>query len=201
MSSLGIEMEKRRYIIHPQKFALWLFILSVIMIFGGLTSAYIVQRSFITNPITFDLPGILWSNLALILFSSVSMQYAVYARKRGESRNALISLGITFLLGIFFLLGQWNAWQAMIESGLYMVDKSRIDNSVSYFYVFTGLHGAHIVAGLIVLLVAGIKTYTQSYKPGREKITYELTATFWHFLGLLWVYLFVFLLVTQKTPV
>ena len=201
MSSLGMEMEKRRFVIHPQKFALWLFILSVIMIFGGLTSAYIVQRSFVPDPIIFDLPSILWSNLALILFGSVTMQYAVYANKKGENQKALIGLGLTFFLGVFFLLGQWNAWGAMVDSGLHMVDPSRKDNSVSYFYVFTGLHGAHIIAALIVLLVAGIKTYRNSFKPGRKKLTFEMTATFWHFLGLLWVYLFVFLLITQKTPV
>lgn len=155
--TLSSELEQKRYIIHPQKFALWLSIISLIMIFGGLTSAYAVQRSFIPDPLIFDLPPSLWSNLALILFSSVTMQFSVWAIKRNE-KHALIGLGMTLVLGILFLLGQWTAWQEMVDSGLYFIDKERKDNSVAFFYVFSGLHGAHIVAGLLAVSVIGFRS-------------------------------------------
>ncbi|MDX2250564.1 MAG: cytochrome c oxidase subunit 3 [Bacteroidia bacterium] len=201
MSAYGIELEKRNYIFHPQKFALWLFILTVIMIFGGLTSAYIVQQSFVSEEkrIFFDLPEILWVNLGIILFSSVTMQYAMWVARQNERTKALVALGMTLILGIMFLIGQVNAWGAMTASGMPMVDSSRFDNSVSFFYVFTGLHGAHIVGGLIVLSIVFIRTALQNYRrPGQRALTYELTGIFWHFLGLLWVYLFIFLKITQN---
>ena len=198
MSSLSIEMEKRNYIVHPQKFALWLFILTVILIFGGLTSAYIVQRSFVPDPIVFDLPKIVWYNLAIILFSSVTMQFSVWSSKRNESRKAMFGLTMTMILGVVFLVGQYQAWQQLTDSGLPLVDTTRHDNSVSYFYIFTGLHGAHIIAALIALLIAMIRTSLDNFLPGRKELVYELTSIFWHFLGLLWVYLFIFLQYTQN---
>lgn len=200
MSSLDINMNKRRYIIHPYKFNMWLFILTLIMIFGGLTSAYIVALSFVKpeNRILLDLPGILMNNLGVILFSSVSMQFSVWMAKKNENQKALLGLVFTFLLGVVFLVGQVYAWEILTEAGQPLVDRGRVDNSASFFYIFTGLHGLHIVAGLIVLLVAMIKTSLNNFKGDGKVLTYEITATFWHFLGLLWVYLYVFLLYTQQ---
>ncbi|MDX1905545.1 MAG: heme-copper oxidase subunit III [Bacteroidia bacterium] len=200
MGYWGLELDQRNYIIHPYKFALWLFILTVIMIFGGLTSAYIVQRSFVgpERQVIFDLPNILWYNLAVILFSSVTMQYAVWTARREDTPKAMLGLVMTFVLGVAFLLGQMRAWGDLVGIGLPMVDQRRIDNSVSYFYIFTGLHGLHIVAALIVLLVALVNTALNNFRPGRRNLTYELTSIFWHFLGLLWVYLFIFLKFTQR---
>ena len=108
MSSLNLNMGKRKYIIHPHKFNMWLFILTLIMVFGGLTSAYIVALSFVKpeSRILLELPSILVNNLGVILFSSVSMQFAVWMAKRNEDRKALLGLLFTFILGIVFLVGQ-----------------------------------------------------------------------------------------------
>ncbi|MEO0471239.1 MAG: cytochrome c oxidase subunit 3 [Bacteroidota bacterium] len=201
-----LQMDQRNYIVHPLRFALWLFILTIIMIFGSLTSAYIVQKGMLIEPLIFDLPSILWNNLIIILFSSVTMQYAVYAARREENQRAVIALLMTFVLGCFFLWGQWQAWIDLTESGLPFVDNTRLDegsggrsdNSVSFFYIFTGLHGLHIVAALIVLVFAVVNTGLSRYKKEKKRLTYSLTATFWHFLGLLWLYLFVFLKYTEN---
>ncbi len=197
MASFGVEMEKekRNYIVHPYKFNLWLFLLTVIMVFGGLTSAYIVALSFVDegNRIFFTLPRILWQNLAVILFSSITMQYAVWAVKRGETKKAMISLILTFILGVVFLVGQLAAWKDLtFLQDLPFVDPARKDNSVTFLYVFTFLHGLHIVAALIALLVTLIQTSLNHFYTHRG-LAYELTGTFWHFLGLLWIYLFVVL--------
>ncbi len=200
MSSLNIDMNRQKYIIHPHKFNMWLFILTVIMVFGGLTSAYIVGLSFVKpeDRLLLELPPILLNNLGVILFSSVSMQFAVWMVKREESQKAMIGLIFTFILGIVFLLGQIYAWQILTEAGQPLVDRGRIDNSASFFYIFTALHGLHILAGLVVLLVALIKTSLNNFKGNGREVTYEITATFWHFLGLLWLYLYIFLLYTQQ---
>lgn len=199
MASSSLSMAKRSYIVHPHKFNLWLFILSLIMVFGGLTSAYVVARSMVKQPEFFELPGILWTNTIVILLSSLSVQFAVWRARQNDNRQAIIGLLLTFVMGLVFLFGQWEAYSEMVLSGNHMVDPTRADDSVSYFYIFTGLHGAHIVAGLIVLLFALVKTLFNSYAPGKKVLSYEITATFWHFLDLLWVYLFIFLLYTQQT--
>jgi cytochrome c oxidase subunit 3 len=198
--SFPLQMENKNYIIHPHKFGLWLFILTLIMIFGGLTSAYIVMGSFVPDPdrIFFQLPQILWNNTIVILFSSVTMQFSIWAVKRRQSRKAMIGLVLTFILGLIFLIGQFFAWEQLTEGGLPFVDQARKDNSVSFFYVFTGLHGVHIISGLLVLLVNMIRSSAKGLGHEREVRMFEMTGTFWHFLDLLWVYLFLFLLYTQN---
>lgn len=197
MASFGVEMnkDKQNYIVHPYKFNLWLFLLTVIMVFGGLTSAYIVALSFVdeSNRIFFTLPKILWQNLAVILFSSVTMQYAVWTAKRDETRKAMVGLILTLILGAVFLVGQLAAWRDLtFLQELPFVDPMRKDNSVTFLYVFTFLHGLHIIAALIALLVTLFRTSLNNF-PSTRALAYELTGTFWHFLGLLWIYLFVVL--------
>lgn len=195
MSAFSMEMDNRNFIIHPLKFALWLFILTVIMIFGGFTSAYIVQADALkeSERLVYDLPPILWRNLAVILVSSVTIQFAIFAGKRDQNRMSLIGLVMTFVLGLVFLFGQWDAFSQLSVSGLPFVDPERADNSISFFYVITGLHGLHIVAALLVVLFVFLRILTSSFTPKRKALNLELAGTFWHFLGLLWIYLFLFL--------
>lgn len=193
-------MEQKNYIVHPYKFNMWLFILTLIMIFGGLTSAYIVSRSF-TSPdkiVHFSLPSILNFNTIIVLFSSLSMHFSVKSALKGERKKALYGLMITLVLGILFLIGQWGAFVELTNAKLPFVDERRTDNSVSFFYMFTGLHGMHIIGAIVALVFGVIKTANNSFKPGGMKVTYEVIATFWHFLGLLWVYLYLFLIYNQN---
>lgn len=195
MSTIDLSTEKNSYIVHPQKFALWLFILTVIMIFGGFTSAYIVQRGAVPADmaIYFELPTFMWYNLAIVIISSLTMQYALWSNKRGQKSQALLGLGTTLILGGIFLYGQWESFVAMTESGLPFVDTRRTDNSISFFYVIAGVHGLHIVAAILAVLSTFWQLAVDNFKPGRSRVVFEMTATFWHFLGLLWIYLFLFL--------
>lgn len=190
--------KRNNFIVHPHKFNLWLAIISLIMVFGGLTSAYLVARSMVKQPEFFDIPNLIWTNTGIILLSSLSMQFAVWRVRKGDDKQALVGLALTFLMGIAFLIGQWNVYQEMVLGGNYFVDPLRADDSVAYFYILTGLHGSHIIAGLIVLAFAIVKTAFKMYKPGKKVLSIEMSAIFWHFLDLLWVYLFVFLLYTQQ---
>ncbi|MEL6652942.1 MAG: cytochrome c oxidase subunit 3, partial [Bacteroidota bacterium] len=196
-----MSLENKNYIVHPLRFAMWLFLLTVIMIFGSLTSAYLVNKSFLAQPMIYDLPSVLMTNLIVILFSSIPMQYAVWAGKRGEHTKALLALVMTLVLGILFIRGQFQAWAELTASGLPLVDTARtdainpgrVDNTVSFFYIFTGLHVLHLVAAIIAVVVVLIKTLAKKYTAKGMNMAYELTATFWHFLGALWLYLFLFL--------
>ncbi|MEL6588562.1 MAG: cytochrome c oxidase subunit 3 [Bacteroidota bacterium] len=200
-----MSLENKNYIVHPLRFAMWLFLLTVIMIFGSLTSAYLVNKSFLAQPMIYDLPSVLMTNLIVILFSSIPMQYAVWAGKRGEHTKALLALVMTLVLGILFIRGQFQAWAELTASGLPLVDTARtdainpgrVDNTVSFFYIFTGLHVLHLVAAIIAVVVVLIKTLAKKYTAKGMNMAYELTATFWHFLGALWLYLFLFLKYTQ----
>ncbi len=197
---MDTSLERKNYIIHPHKFALWLFLITVTMAFAGWTSAYIVQMSFLNTGerIIFQLPDMMWNNLAIILFSSISMQFAMWATKKGEYKKASIGLGITLFLGILFLIGQYQAWDLM-DDALPPVDKARTDNLVAYFYLFVLLHGLHIISAIIVLLVNLARQLRNKMPQARRKKSMELATTFWHFLGVLWIYLFVFMLYTQQS--
>lgn len=200
MSTIVTERKHTNQIIDPQKFALWLFIITVIMVFGGMTSAYIVDRGNARNPLFFDLPGILNWNLLVVLLSSIPMQYSLMSAKKGEMTKALWALGLTLVMGIAFLIGQYQGMEDMMGSGVFLVNNNRgagIGNSGSFFYVFVGLHGAHIIGGILALLITGINTMRGTIKSFRIKPVYEMVAIFWHFLGILWLYLFWFLHFTQ----
>lgn len=196
MSTIDLTTPRENnYIVHPQKFGLWLFILTVIMIFGGFTSAYIVQRGAVpeASRIFFQLPDFMWYYLVVMIVSSITMQYSVWSNKRDQKSQALLGLGTTLVLGGAFLYGQWDAFVAMTQSGLPFVDNRRLDNSISFFYVIAGVHGLHIVAAILAVFSTFWQLATDSFGAGRRRVVFEMTATFWHFLGLLWLYLFLFL--------
>ncbi|MFN0201007.1 MAG: heme-copper oxidase subunit III [Bacteroidia bacterium] len=196
--NFGTGVSHQRYIIHPYKFNLWLFLLTSTMVFGGLTSAYLVSRAGVEKPMFFALPDIVKVNTVLLLFSSVSMQFSTWSIKKEEQGKALFGLLITFLLGVAFLIGQFNAWNELTAAKLPFVDNARLDKSVSFFYIFTGLHGLHIIGSVLAVLYTLIKTANDSFKPKNKILTFEIVGTFWHFLGLLWLYLYFFLIYTQS---
>ena len=196
---MSVSLEEKNYIIHPHKFLLWLFLVTVTMAFAGWTSAYVVQMSFLKpdERIFFQLPGLLWNNLAVILFGSITMQYSLWATKRGEHRKAFTSLVLTAILGGVFLLGQYEAWKVVAED-LPPVDKRRTDNLIAYFYLFVLVHGAHIIAAILAVIVAAVRTFRLRLPQKRLVRSTELSLIFWHFLTVIWIYLFVFLQVTQR---
>ena len=173
---------------HPKKFALWLFLVSVVMIFAGLTSAFIVRQSE-GNWLEFDLPQIFWVNSAIIILSSLSMHWAYRSAKKDHLDQLKLALGITTALGIAFLVGQWYSWVALVDMDVYFVGNP----AGSFLYVLTGLHAIHLISGVIFLIIVLISSF--KYKIHSKRLTtLDMCATYWHFLGALWLYLFMFLL-------
>ncbi len=172
----------------PMKFILWLFLVSIIMLFASQTSAYLVRRAE-GNWLEFEMPKIFWYSTAVLLVSSISMQWAYFAAKKDQFKQLKIAISITFALGLAFLWMQFEGWRNLVDMNVYFVGNP----SGSFFYVFTGLHGFHIISGLIVLLFAlravfRLKVHAKSLRQ------IQICSTYWHFLDLLWLYLFVFLL-------
>jgi cytochrome c oxidase subunit 3 len=173
--------------VNPKKFILWLIIVTIVMLFASLTSAYIVRQSD-GNWLRFDLPQVFWFTSAIILLSSFTMHSALRSARKDSIRNIRLFLSVTLGLGIIFLAGQYYSWIQLIGQDIYFVGNP----SGSFLYVLTGLHAVHLISGIVflsVVLIGSLKYKIHS----RNLIPIEMCATYWHFLGGLWIYLFIFL--------
>lgn len=189
-----IEEPKDTLSMHPHKFALWLFIVSIIMLFAAFTSAYIVRQAE-GNWLYFDLPNLFWANSVILLISSATMHWAVVSAKKDHMNMLKIAVSITTVLGFAFLIGQYYAWGDLVSNKVFFTgDKS--NPSGSFLYVITGMHGFHIISGLVFLLIALYSAFTFKIH-SKNLIRIEMCATYWHFLDILWLYLFGFLLLNH----
>ncbi|WP_312790898.1 cytochrome c oxidase subunit 3 [Sphingobacterium sp.] len=176
-----------------QKFNLWLGMLGMFMMFAALSSGFIVYTaSGVDKGIKTLLPDTFVYSTIVIVISSLTMFLAHRAAKNGDSSKQKLLLVVTFVLGIVFFAFQVHAWNVLTERGVYFVNNNA---SQSFIYIFTGMHLAHIIAGLIVLIGAIIGANKLS-KDG-NLFRMDLASIFWHFLDLLWIYIYVFLLLNQ----
>ncbi|MCZ8355264.1 MAG: cytochrome c oxidase subunit 3 [Cyclobacteriaceae bacterium] len=183
-----VEEAKKPLAMNPRKFALWLFIVSVCMIFASLTSAYIVRQAE-GNWFVFQLPGLFTATTIMILLSSFTMHWAYVSAKKNNVEMVKTALVITAILGFGFLVGQFLAWGKLVEQNVHFVGNP----SGSFVYVLSGLHGLHIVSGVVVLIVALVAAFRMQIHSKNMNLI-EMCATYWHFLDVLWLYLFLFML-------
>ncbi|MEM6360227.1 MAG: cytochrome c oxidase subunit 3 [Bacteroidota bacterium] len=184
-----VEEPKKTLAMHPRKFGLWLFMVTVVMIFAALTSAYIVRQGE-GNWTQFDLPMSMWVSSVLILISSVTMHWALVSAKSNDLEKVKLAISITSALGVAFLISQLVVWSDLVADNIYFVGNP----SGSFLYVLSGVHGLHLVSGVIFLIIVLISTYR--YKVHSKNLTQiQMCASYWHFLDVLWIYLFVFLLI------
>lgn len=176
---------------HPKKFALWLFIVTVIMIFAAFTSAHIVRQAD-GDWLIYDLPSMFWYTSGIILVSSGFMQWAYIAAKKDKLEQVKIALTIATALGVLFLFGQLQAWSQLVDQGVFFVGNP----AGSFVYIFTGIHGVHLVSGVIYLIYMLISSFRYKVH-SKNMLNMEMSATWWHFLGGLWIYLFIFLLLNH----
>jgi cytochrome c oxidase subunit 3 len=186
-----VEEAKKPLSMNPKKFALWLFIVSVIMIFAALTSAYIVRQAE-GNWLLFELPQLFWITTLIILASSATMHWAYLAAKKDSLETVKLATSITTILGVAFLVGQFMAWNALVDINVFFVGNP----SGSFVYVLSGLHGLHILGGVVFLLILLAATFKNKVH-SKNLTLIEMCATYWHFLDVLWLYLFVFLLLNR----
>jgi cytochrome c oxidase subunit III len=186
---------KKLFVVHPLKFLTWMIIVSVVMIFASLTSAYIVRKGD-GNWLEFDLPGMLWANTIIIVLSSITLHWAYFSAKKDNIQNLRIGLLLTTILGILFVIGQVLAWQKLVDAGVYFAGESS-NASGSFLYVFTGLHAAHLLGGMIYLFIVNIDALRFKIH-SKNLLRLEMCATYWHFMDALWIYLFLFLLVSHS---
>jgi cytochrome c oxidase subunit III len=187
-----VEEAKKPLSMNPKKFALWLFIATVIMLFGAWTSAYIVKRAD-AGWSEIVLPWHFWINTGVIAMSSLTMVAATYAARKDSLEQVKVWVSVTAMLGVTFLIGQILAFDELVALNEYFTGGNV---SHSFIYVLTGAHGVHVVSGVVFLLIALISAFR--YKIHSKSMNQiEMCATYWHFLGILWLYLFVFLLLNK----
>jgi len=188
---MSATIDETRLNTNPKKFVVWLFLVASIMVFIALTSAVIVRKGA-GNWHAFALPSLFIFNTLVILISSGTLYGSFYAAKNTEIAKARLGLIITFLLGIVFLVGQWQAWIFLNHHGVFFSGNP----ADSFIYVLTGVHAAHIIAGLCLLLHA-IQGTSGKYTPSVYNYRIQIASIFWHFLDILWICLYVFLLLNQ----
>lgn len=172
---------------NPKKFTLWLFIVSIIMLFAAMTSGYLVRRSE-GNWIDYEMPTIFGYSSVVLVISSLTMHWAYLSAKKDRFAMMRTAITITFALGIVFLYMQFQGWVDLVQQKVFFVGNP----AGSFMYVFTGLHGFHLVSGLIVLVFALVAAFRLRIH-AKNLVQLEIAASYWHFLDVLWLYLFFFL--------
>ena len=187
MENINYRDEIRRKTSKP---LLWIAMVSIVMFFGGLTSAVIVSVGG-GDFLKIEIPSAFLTSTFVIVLSSVTFQIGLIAIKKGKLALAKISVLLTLIFGLLFVVSQFLGWQTLYNSGVYAVGNQSTQES-SFIYLLTALHIAHLVGGIISLLVVLVKTFKERYSLDNY-LGVQVSITYWHFLGGLWIYLFFFL--------
>lgn len=175
--------------IHPHKFTLWIGLGSIIMMFAGLTSAYIVKGN-LPGFTSVELPQIFYYSTAVILLSSLTMQWALKSFKERGMQQYRRLLTVTMVLGFAFISMQIIGFTQLWNSGTKLQGSS---GAGQFLYVIFGLHAVHVLGGVIALLIMFVKAFSARIR-SYNAVPVEVMSTYWHFVDLLWIYLFVFFL-------
>lgn len=183
-----VAMKQEKKIIHPLKFVMYAGCASIVMIFAGLSSAFIVKRSQ-GNWISYDIPQIFYYSTAVIILSSVALLLCRKAFVNRQMRQYKMWLFFTTLLGFTFILLQYIGFQHLWASGITITRNV----AFSFLYVIVGVHALHVLGGAIALLVMYLNSFSRKRK-NYDPIYIDLMNTYWHFVDFLWIYLLVFLI-------
>ena len=162
----------------------------VTAIFGLLTAAYFVRMTY-ADWQSLPVPALLWLNTAILILSSVALQWARTSARHQQADRVRRGLLAGGALAFAFLVGQFLVWQQLGSLG-YFVDTNP---SNSFFYLITGLHGLHLLGGLVAWLRASLRLW-RGAETDKIRMSVELCAVYWHFLLLVWLVMFGLLLVT-----
>jgi cytochrome c oxidase subunit 3 len=187
LTMMAETVSTQRKKIHPHKFTLWVAIGSIVMMFAGLTSAYIVKGSQ-AGWTTVVVPKIFYYSTAVILLSSLTMQMSLKSFKERGMQQYRKLITVTALLGCGFIALQVIGFIQLWNSGVRLQGAG---GAAAFLYVIFGLHALHVVGGVVALLAMFIKAFSsriRMYNP----VPVEVVSTYWHFVDLLWIYLFVF---------
>lgn len=170
---------------------LWLAIIAIIMMFSGLTSAYIIRAKG-GNWLRFELPDTFYLSSIIILISSITIYLAQKSIQKNNHSKTSLYLLITLILGIAFSISQFSGWKELYQNGIVYAGKYS-NPAGSFLYLLTALHLLHLAGGMIGLIITTIKTLLKKYS-AENYLGIELISIYWHFMDALWIFLFVFLI-------
>jgi len=168
---------------------LWISMISMVMFFAGLSSAYIISQKR-EDWVSFDLPDAFFISTALIVLSSITLLLSQRFLKKDNLNASFLLLIVTLILGIGFVWYQYVGFNELKAAGLYFTGPESTV-STSFIIGITFMHVLHLLAGVIVLLVVIYNHYKNKYS-STDMLGFELGAIFWHFVDVLWIYLFFF---------
>jgi cytochrome c oxidase subunit 3 len=176
-----------------KKFIIWLFVVSSTIMFAGWTSYYIVFAASKSKGHGLVLPDMFLYSTAVLLVSSICLFLAARALRNGELAKQKTFLWATLLLGVVFGYLQVEAWVSLYQSGAFLVNNNA---AISLIYIVSGIHLLHILAGLFLILSTLLGAYG---KIASERLQFrmEVSSIFWHFIDILWIYLYGFLLLNS----
>ena len=182
-------MNQQKKKIHPHKFTMWVAIGSIVMMFAGLTSAFIVKSNQ-SSWVPVAIPTVFWISTAAILTSSLTVQMALRSFKQRAMGQYRLLIGATLLLGVAFVVMQWLGFQDLWAQKITF----KGSGAGQFLYVIFGLHAIHVLGGIITLIVMFIKAFLGNTKL-YSSVPVEVAAIYWHFVDILWIYLLVFFIV------
>lgn len=193
MSTSSVDIRRK-----TAKPLLWIGMASMAMAFAGLTSGYVVARSSLVAKggwSEVDFPMAFYFSTAVLLATSVILHFGMKSFKSGNAQALTRALGLALLGGIAFAVLQFSGWGELIEEGLYFTGE-KSTQAAQWFYVITWFHWMHILAGLLVLSTTFWQAKKGAYSQ-EKTMGAELAVSFWHFLDILWIYLFLFLQIVR----
>ncbi len=186
-----MDMTMNKYRIEPIKFGLWLGFASITMIFMAFTSAYLVRQAA-GNWLEFQLPSVFYLSTTAIVLSSITLQISYESFKKGNIGLYRGLLVLTVLLGLAFVVLQYEGWLKLSSLGI-LIDGNP---SASFVYIISAVHVFHVLGGITVLIIALFHAFAlKYYVTAKRKLRFQLTLQYWHFVDILWVYLLVFFII------
>lgn len=183
--------QRREFSPAAYRITMWVLLAAIVMMFAALSSAYIVLSGGAEwAPI--EVPGMFFWSTGVIVVSSATFEIARRYLKEGKQRGYVQWLAVTVLLGLTFLATQLMAWRELRAQGIYLASNPHS----SFFYLFTGVHGTHLLGGIIALLFLAVRTRNrQELSPLRAQASASVISLYWHVMDALWIWLLLLLLV------
>ena len=185
------ELEHKSRNDRSYKLLLLVAMVSMIMVFAGLTSAFVVSKSRGDWLKDFQLPTAFFISTAIIIVSSLTFHFSKVAIRKNDRKLTTIWLLTTLALGLLFVFFQFKGFDDIISQGYYFTGKES-NVTTTFLYVVAVTHLAHLFFGLLSLIIIIFKHFKSKYNSS-QYLGIELGVMFWHFLDLLWLYLFLFL--------
>ena len=192
MSTISTQNQK----IHPHKLLMWIAIASICMMFAGWTSAFLVRKAQ-GNWLLFSMPTSFWISTGVVLLSSLTMFLSIKEFKNNNITKFKLLFNTTTLLGIAFMVLQFMGFAEMHKAGLNLASSAE-GVSGSFIYVISSVHILHMLGGVIAMIIMNFVLKNRIKNNNLSSNGLEILGTSWHFVDVLWIYLFLFFFINQK---